>query len=339
MRETHNQDRRSFIKLAGAAALAGGLPLVSPAIGLASLDRKLKVAQDTRMLMGTLVAVTVVDPSADRAQSALSAAFDHIKGLTPLFDRYGVQGPVASLNRTGRLSEIPPQLAAVFDLAFSVNRLSGGAFDITVAPVVDAMKRAYTKGADLASDPGVHKAARAVGGLRRDGKGLVLTREGAGVTLDGVAKGFIVDQGLMAAAKAGVSRVLINAGGDVAVLGDRGQGRPWRVAVSDPAAPSQPKQVIEMTSGALATSGNYEVYFDRERLFHHIINPATGQSPRTDVSASVRAPSAAVADALSTACFVMEPSRAMRLVSGRPDTEAMILTRFGQRFQSKGFTA
>lgn len=337
MSKFQSQDRRSFLKLAGAAAITAGVPMVSPAIGLASLNKKLKVAQETKMLMGTVVSVTVLDPSAARAQDALSAAFRSMARLVPLFDRHSGNGPVATLNRDGVLNEIPPQLQSVFNLAFSVHQQSQGAFDITVAPVIDAYKLIYAKGGDFANDPKLDKAAKAMGCLVRRGKGLALTRENAAITLDGVAKGFIVDQGLKAAAKAGASRVLINAGGDLAVLGDRGNGKPWRVAVSKPESPDQAKVTIGLTKGALATSGNYEVYFDREKLYHHIINPATGASPVTDLSASVRAPSAAVADALSTTCFVMEPNRAMAFLRSRPGVEGMVLTRYEQRYQTKGF--
>jgi thiamine biosynthesis lipoprotein len=97
--------------------------------------------------------------------------------------------------------------------------------------------------------------------------------------------------------------------------------------------------VVNMTQGAIATSGNYEVFFDQERLYHHIINPDTGRSPKTDVSTSVKAGSAAVADAFSTACFVLKPSQAMALIKSRPGLEALILTRYQQKLISPGFEA
>ena len=86
----------------------------------------------------------------------------------------------------------------------------------------------------------------------------------------------------------------------------------------------------------MATSGNYEVYFDRDKLFHHIVNPSTGRSPRTDTSASVRAPLAAMADAMSTACFVLRPSQAMRLLKAQ-NLEGLIYTRLRQRYATEAF--
>jgi len=331
-------DRRAFLKLAGCAGVASALPLVSPGLGLASLDRRLKVAQAARLLMGTVVAVTVVDESGDKAQAALHGAFARMAALTPIFDRHRPGGPVAQLNAQGRLKDLTPELAGVLGLAQRVRQDTGGAFDITVAPVLDAYRDSFAQNGRPPAAATLERALAAVGGLRVEDSGLLLTAEGAGVTLDGLAKGWIADQGLAALRAAGVSRGLINAGGDIAALGERAEGRPWRVAVSDPDDALKSKVVVAMNGGAIATSGNYEVYFDRERLYHHIIDPQAGRSPRTDVSVSVRAPQAALADALSTACFVMPPAQAMAYLRARGLT-GMILTRQGQRLQSAGFAA
>jgi len=329
-------DRRAFLKLAGCAGLAAALPAVSPALGLAGLTKTLKVAQQNRLLMGTYVSLTVVDESAARAEDALIAALSRMESLTPLFDRHDQAGPLAHLRKQGSLNGLSPELARVLDLCTQVHRATGGAFDVSVAPLVDAFKQSYAQSQALPSPQILDEALAAVGGVERTPDGLRLTRPGAGITLDGVAKGFIVDEGLAAAAKAGARRALINAGGDLAVMGDAGAGRPWKVAVSDPEAPSRAKTVIPMTAGGLATSGSYEVYFDRQRLFHHIINPQSGRSPVTDVSSSVRAPKAALADALSTACFVMQPAKAVAFLRAQ-GLNGLIYTRQGQRYATKGF--
>jgi len=331
-------DRRAFLKLAGSLGLASTLPLVSPALGRASLGRGLQVVQESRMLMGTVVAVTVVDQSADRAVMALERAFERMAGLTPIFDRHRPGGPVAQLNAEGHLGRLTPELARVLNLAQSVHQDTNGAFDITVAPLVDIHRQSFAASGRPPAPARVDQALKAIGGVKAEGQGLVLTTEGAGVTLDGLAKGWIADQGIAAIRETGVVRALINAGGDIASLGQRDQDQPWRVAVSDPAAPLKAKVVVPLRGDAIATSGNYEVYFDRERLYHHIIDPQAGRSPRSDVSVSVRAPQAALADALSTACFVMAPPQAQAYLQRR-GLQGLILTRQGQRLESAGFTA
>jgi thiamine biosynthesis lipoprotein len=83
MKESKQMDRRSFLKFTGMAGLASALPFVSPSIGLASLGGGLKVAQETRIMLGTLVGVTVVDKSADKAQLGLAKAFEAMSAISP----------------------------------------------------------------------------------------------------------------------------------------------------------------------------------------------------------------------------------------------------------------
>lgn len=336
MKPVDGLDRRSFLKVAGIAGIAAGLPVVSPAIGLASLTKDLKVAQQTRMMMGTLVSVTVLDASGQKAEDAMQAAFRRMARVATLYDRHRPGGPVYQLNHEGELKGAPPELLALLDMCDQVTRTTGGAFDPSVAPVIDATKASFQAKGQPPSRREMAQALSAVGGVSASGDTVRLTKEGAGLTLDGVAKGLVVDQALALIKARGIRHALINAGGDIGALGDRG-GKPWRVAVSDPEHPTHAKLEIAMSGGAVATSGNYEVYYDSERLYHHIVDPGTGRSPRSDVSASVRADSATLADALSTACFVMKPSQAARFLASRPNLEGLIYTRQGQRYQTRGF--
>ncbi len=330
-------DRRAFLKLAGVATAGAALPLVSPAIGLARLDKRLVAAQETRMLMGTLVSVTVLDPSPTRAQQALADAFARMASLTPLFDRHSSSGAVYLLNREGRLADAPPLLSRLLALCQRAGEITGGAFDIGVAPLIDLTRQSFAASGRPPARAQLQNALRRLGRVNLSQGRVRLVGQGAAITLDGVAKGFIVDQGMEAVRRAGARHAMINAGGDLAVMGRPGAGRTWRVGVADPQHPTRAGHTLSLRSGALATSGNYQVFFDRQRLYHHIVDPHTGRSPRSDLSASVRAPSALWADAMSTACFVMKPRQAARFLKSRPELEGMILTRHGQRYQSQGF--
>ena len=81
-----------------------------------------------------------------------------------------------------------------------------------------------------------------------------------------------------------------------------------------------------MVDGAIATSGNYEIYFDREKLYHHIVSPKTGRSPLQSISVTVLASNVMDADALSTSVFVLEPAAGKRFIEKMPKTECLILT-------------
>ena len=135
----------------------------------------------------------------------------------------------------------------------------------------------------------------------------------------------------------GIENYLINAGGDIRVKGEKSRGRPWRIAIQDPEKRGNYPDVICMKEGAIATSGNYEIYFDREKLFFHIIDPRTGRSPLTDISVSVVSKTACDADALSTAVFVMKPEEGIRFINSLPKREAFIITRERRRLKSAGW--
>jgi thiamine biosynthesis lipoprotein len=85
-----------------------------------------------------------------------------------------------------------------------------------------------------------------------------------------------------------------------------------------------------MKDGAIATSGNYEIYYDEEKLFHHIIDSRTGHSPQFSSSVTVVAPTVMDADALSTSVFVMEPDAGVKFINGQPDCECFVIGKEGQ---------
>jgi thiamine biosynthesis lipoprotein len=92
-----------------------------------------------------------------------------------------------------------------------------------------------------------------------------------------------------------------------------------------------------MKDGAIATSGNYEIYYDNEKLFHHIINSRTGHSPQLSNSVTVVAPTVMDADALATSVFVMEPLTGVQFINNQPDCECFVISKDGDISRSKGW--
>ena len=325
--------RRSFVRLSGLAALAlaGGGLTRPPAALAASLARGQQIFRRSRLLMGTYVTITVIDPSLTKAEEAVESAFAEIVRLERILSRYQVSGPLAHLNTAGRLAHPDPELVAVLSAARSYHDLSGGAFDATVAPVVDALKAHFE--ADGAPPPRAELAAL----LKRvDGEAVEvstgeirLLREGLALTLDGLAKGYIVDLAAQKLTFFGIEGALINAGGDIRALGQKGRA-PWRVAIVDPTRPDHKGPIIDLANESVATSGNYEVFYDTEKLHHHIIDPASGRSPANLVSVSVRADSCLTADALSTTIFCLPPRQGLSLLD-KLGAEGLVIDRAGHR--------
>jgi thiamine biosynthesis lipoprotein len=305
-----SMNRRDALRILGAgAALAVGWGAARRLEGLLAVGRTGRLAAHTRLGMGTVVTVNAVDSSAARAEDAIAAAFAALDRLEPLLSRFISDSPLAVLNAQGRLDGPPPCLPEVLDLARAAHRATAKAFDPTVLPVLSFVEAECAAG--RAPDSRELAARRSLVGLDRvrwSPARVEFERSGMALTLDGVAKGYIVDAMAAALRQAGVQHGMVDAGGDIAVFGGKAAGLPWVLAVRDPADPQGVREIIELSDGACTTSGDYEVFFDPERQHHHILDPATGKSPHLIHSATVLADTAAQADALSTALLVLGPA-------------------------------
>lgn len=334
-------DRRSFIKLSGLLGLGAASALLTPVGAEAvKLDRKRHKVSSTRLAMGTIVSMTLIHESKDRAQEAMGRAFDELERISGLLNRYERSTAVGCLNQEGRLSDAPPELREVLLRALHHHQITGGAFDVTVKPVVDLLKELHEPGRPIdVSSPRLDQAIQLVDSraLRLRGEDIRFLRPGMGLTLDGIAKGYIVDRVSRLLREQGIENHLVNAGGDIRTSGARIDGAPWAVAIEDPQKRGEYPDIIRMRDGAVATSGNYEIYFDREKMVHHIVNPRTGASPTLSTSVSVRAGTAMDADALATGVFVMEPAGGLHLVDSLSQCAAMVIERNGKRWISQGW--
>ena len=231
------------------------------------------------------------------------------------------------------MSGAPQELLDVVDFSAALSRSSAGRFDITVAPVVNLMERTHGK-------PDAQELREVLdlvdaSGLRRNGSDLRFTASGMAATLDGVAKGFIADRAADVLKNQGIENFLVDAGGDIRALGSpEGGHRPWRVAIEDPDKEGNYPSIIHMRSGAVATSGGYEVFFDPKKKSHHLVSPSSGASPQYIRSVSVQAPTVMQADALATALSLMSTKDAMRLTASLPGHSCLLVTSTGARLTS-----
>ncbi len=332
-------DRRSFLRISGMMGI-GIAAFTIPALRAESVrfNKKLYKVSSTRLGMGTFVSITVFDPSRSKAEDAINKAFDEVYTLSDELSRFNRISAVAQLNMQGKVKGISPHMMELMRRSLEYYKMSSGCFDITVKPIIDYFQDSFSKGIEP-TDEGIKERIRLIGSdkIVLSGNSVSFKEPGMGITLDGIAKGYVVDHAAKVLEKYGVRNYLINAGGDIRVSGKKSDNKPWMIAVQDPNKKGHYPAIIKMTKGAIATSGNYEIYFDREKLFYHIIDPHTGYSPKSDTSVSVVSMTCADADALSTTLFVMEPEKAIRFTSKLGGREAFIITRDGRRFRSPGW--
>ncbi len=304
------------------------------------LNRKTHKVTSNTPAMGTLVSVSAITPSPGRAQEAIGRAFEEMHRLIGVFSRYDGSSAVTSLNAGGRLGGAPPEFSNVVSHSLRYHELSRGAFDITVEPVVDLFRENLD--GERPREPTRAEIADALELVGTEhieiSNGQVhFKRSGMGITLDGIAKGYIVDAIAHTLGRHKIRNYLINAGGDIRTAGTREHRQPWTVAVQDPAKSGLYPDIIHLSDAAVATSGSYEIFFDRDKLFHHIVSSKSGRSPVLSASASVVAPSAMAADALATSVFVLDPRQGVALIDSMPGCECLIIDNEGIQLKSAGW--
>ncbi|MEJ2749272.1 MAG: FAD:protein FMN transferase [Anaerolineae bacterium] len=319
--------RRDMLKI---TAVAGTLALGGKLAAGRWLPRR-QTIHETRTLMGTVINLSLVTDDKWAGQAVIEATFAEMERLIALFDHRHPKAQLAILNRDGRLPQPAPELVELMNLALGYGRLTEGAFDITVKPVIDALKNGSSR----------REAARLVDyrQVAVNDDLIAFAQPGMAVTLDGIAKGRVVD-GAVAVLQANDFRdILVEAGGDLWGQGQRADNAPWRVGVANPrpTAETAVLAIFPVTAQAAATSGDYQNSFTPDFALHHIVDPATAVSPLELASATVVAPSAADADALSTALMVMGPDKGLALAERLPHVEALLVAKDLQIYRSRGF--
>lgn len=290
--------------------------------------------------MGTQVTITALGASRERLDDAIGDAFEEMERLIAILSRYDGDSAVTELNTAGRLRGPPPELTHVVEHALRYHELTRGTFDISVAPLVDLFQaRLGGVSPRPPSDEEIREARALVGasGIVARKDELRLGRSGMRVTLDGIAKGYIVDRMAAAIENRRVGNFLIDAGGDIRARGRKEGGQCWKVAVQDPEKQGAYPDVLHLGNTAVATSGSYERCFDAERGYHHIIDAEAGRSPTACTSVTIVAGSTMLADALATSVFIMGPVTGLAFVESRAGCECLIIDASGRELRSRGW--
>ena len=293
---------------------------------------------ETRPMMGTEIRVELWSQDPAQGRVAQQAVFDEFRRLDEMMNPWNEQSLLSAVNR--RASEgavsVTPELIEVVQRSLHFSRLSQGAFDISFA----AAGRHYDFREGVAPSPGeLAKASAAIDyrQLSVDVPASTITFGHKGMSLDlgGIAKGYAVDRGIQILIQAGVESAVVSAGGDSHILGNLGD-RPRMIGIRHPRKEGEYIAVIPLADTAISTSGDYERFFDRDGVrFHHIIDPATGDSARKVRSASVIAANAIDTDALSTTVFVLGVEKGLALVNGLPGVDAIIVDGEGKLHYSR----
>ncbi len=287
--------------------------------------------RETKLLMGTIVQVDVChqpgeEPRRDKAYQEIWQRLENIHWRMSVFNG---KSDVARINRSYQNPQtIGADTYQLIKDAVYYSELTRGAFDITVWPLI----KLWQKGEEdnlIPPDDKIKETRQVVGvnhiRLMPENRVAILnplTR----VDLGGIAKGYAVDETVRIFRKNGFTQFFIDAGGDIYVGGKSCKNQPWRIGIRDPRNTSEIMEVVELEDAAVTTSGDYEQYYEiRGQRWSHIMNPVTGYPQKGVVSATVIAPTATAADALSTALCVLDPRQGAALIDSQGKNHAVLI--------------
>ncbi len=304
--------RRRFISVTAGLAAAACLPGRAGAGG--------RMARWSGIAMGARASLAIAGRSEAEARGLIAAAVAEIARMENLFSLYRPGSALSRLNRDGRLDHPPADLLRLLGECDTVHRQTAGHFDPTVQPVWTVM--AETAGRPSAAALAAAYERTGWGHVRYTPQRIALARPGMAVTLNGIAQGYATDRVADLLRAAGLKNVLVNIG-EIAALGERTPGQPWRVGIAE-RGDGAAEESVALSDAAIATSAPLGTVFDAAGTAGHIL-PMTQGAPRPAWRRiTVIHRSAAMADGLSTGLCLMDEAGIGQVARRLP--EARILT-------------
>ena len=257
--------------------------------------------------------------------------------LEAILSRHQPESELSRLNRDGRLTHASQPLLELITQSTQISDVTGGAFDITIKPLLICTSIIRNKAHCRRRQPLSDRPLVNYQNIRINGRTITFAQQGMSITLDGIAKGYIVDAGTAVLRQYGFANVMVEAGGDLMASGKKDAGQPWQIGIRSPR--SQAGSLIatyNVSNQAAATSGDYMQPFTADLSQHHILDPHTGRSAPELASVTIIAPSAMLADGLATAVSVLGPEAGFNLINHLDPIEALLVTITGRIRQSEG---
>lgn len=286
----------------------------------------------TSLHMGTVISSKVHGRTPEETKSYAALVEREVERFDKMMNVHEAT-PLNEVNRhAGEKVEVTPEIAEMTESAVAAAKLSEGAFDPTIGPVVNIWKIGFG-GDAVPSDEALAAAVAKVDVSRvrvthEAGKHFIQIDPGQFLDMGGIAKGYIGEKIAEELRAAGAPRALLDLGGNVVALNGKTDESPWRVGLQ---RPDQDRgayfAVVEAADESVITSGAYERYLEKDgKRYGHILDPKTGKPALTDISSvTIVDHDGAKADALCTALFAMGWERGTAFLKAHPEVGAVLL--------------
>ncbi len=296
-----------------------------------TFSSKIVPVERTKILMDTFIQIIIYDQDkkTDDVQRIIDLAFQRIEAIDRMANNYNDSSFISLINRQAAFRPIiiDSGFKKIIMTGIHISEQSDGMFDITIG----SLKRLWhfsTDSCQIADADSIQKNLEFVDYHLIDLKDDSLRFKKPGVVLDlgAIAKGFAVDEAIHVLLANDIKDALVNAGGNLRALSSKltiGKRKVW---IKHPRIENELYGYFQLDEGSVATSGDYERYCIKDSIrYHHILNPRTGYPANDCVSVTILTDKAMMADALSTAVFVLGRELGMKLVESLPGVEAIIL--------------
>ncbi len=292
-----------------------------------------------REIMGTFVRVMAVATDKQTALACVEEGIKQLKLVDNLMSVHNAESQISRINREAysQAVKVTEPVFEVLQRSVEYSKLTDGAFDITVGPLVDLWQQAGNKNIKPTEDE--IASAKAKVGYEKlvfdtEKRTVRFAVDGMQLDLGGIAKGYGIDSAARAMQQAGAIGGMIDVGGDIRCFGAPQRGKQkWSIGLQEPKTDAkglvsrQLELVLELVNKAVATSGDYRRFtlIDGQK-YSHIINPSTSSSAEGLSSVTIIAEKATDADALATAVSVMGAEKGLALIERLADTEAILIS-------------
>jgi thiamine biosynthesis lipoprotein len=294
-------------------------------------------------LLNTMVTINIYDK---QEESILDGCFDLIAEYEKIYSRTSETSELYALNNrtlshSGNTYQISDELSDLLGYGLYYSKLSGGTFDISIEPLTSlwdftALNPVVPADADIqAALPLVNYKY-----INLNKNEITFEKEGVGIDLGAIAKGYIADKVKEYLLSKGVKSAMINLGGNVLCVGEKPDGSKFNVGIQKPFADrNEIIGVMNINGLSVVSSGIYERYFTIDGVsYHHILNPDTGYPYDNGlVAVTIISKKSVDGDGLSTTCFALGLNKGLELIESIPDTYAVFITSDYQIYYSKGF--
>ncbi|SMB80987.1 thiamine biosynthesis lipoprotein [Desulfonispora thiosulfatigenes DSM 11270] len=300
-------------------------------------------------IMDTFIKIKVYADNENKAKESTKKAFQEFKKIELLTNRFAKEetpeyekSEIIKINKEAALRpvKVSQDVFEMISLAKEYSTETKGAFEITIAPVMDLWGFGTEKN-NIPEDMELRNKLDIVGSdkiiLDRENNTVALAKNNMSLDLGAIAKGYATQKSVEALRNSGIEKAIVNAGGNIYVLGEKEKGNPWKIGIQDPRKEESIIAVLNLKDQVTVTSGDYQRYFEvNGKRYHHILDPRTAKPATGLLSVTVITDNSTKADILSTSFFVLGLDESLVYLEKHPDILAFFVTKDNKIIFSPG---